>query len=67
MVLGKHKCLVQVIANLVANVVKYTPEGGLAVALTADAREIRIAVRANGVRIEAGPLPRCLRRLRRRS
>ncbi len=59
MVLGEHKRLVQVIANLLANAVKYTPEGGvLAVELMADAREVRIAVRDNGVGIEAELLPK---------
>jgi signal transduction histidine kinase len=59
MVLGEHRRLVQVIANLLANAVKYTPEGGaLAVELTADAREVKIAVKDNGVGIDAGLLPR---------
>lgn len=59
MVLGEHKRLVQVIANLLANAVKYTPEGGvLAVELKADAREVKIAVRDNGAGIDAALLPK---------
>ena len=58
-VLGDHKRLVQVVANLLNNAVKYTGEGGaLAVELTADAREVRIAVRDNGVGIDSSLLPR---------
>lgn len=59
LVLGEHKRLVQVIANLLVNAVKYTPQGGvLAVLLTADANEVRIAVKDNGVGMDADLLQR---------
>lgn len=59
LVLGEHKRLVQVIANLLVNAVKYTPQGGLlAIALTADAKEVRIAVKDNGVGMDAALLQR---------
>ena len=58
-VLGDHKRLVQIIANLLNNAAKYTPEGGdLALRLTADAREVSIVVRDNGIGIDAALLPR---------
>ena len=58
-VLGDHKRMVQIIANLLNNAAKYTPEGGeLALRLTADARQVTIAVRDNGIGIDAALLPR---------
>jgi len=57
-VMGDHKRLVQVVANLLNNAAKYTPEGGvLAVELQVDEREVSIVVRDNGIGIDAGLLP----------
>lgn len=58
-VLGDHKRLVQVVANLLNNAVKYTPEHGtLQVGLTADPRQVRIVVHDNGIGIDAALLPK---------
>ena len=57
-VLGDHKRLVQVMANLLNNAAKYTPAGGvLTLQLTTDAQHARIAVRDNGNGIDAALLP----------
>jgi len=58
LVIGDSKRLVQVLANLLTNAAKYTPEGGrIAVALSATADEVRLAVSDNGIGIEASLLP----------
>ena len=55
---GDFARLAQVIANLLNNAAKYTPEGGaLALRLTADAQHASIVVRDNGIGIDAGLLP----------
>ena len=57
-VTGDPKRLVQVLANLLTNAAKYTPEGGrIAVALALDADEVRVSVSDNGIGIEASLLP----------
>lgn len=58
-VLGDHKRLVQIVANLLVNAAKYTPEGGeILLALQAGREHAEISVRDNGVGIEAGMLGR---------
>ena len=49
-VLGDHKRLVQVLANLLNNAAKYTPEGGrIVVSVLATARDVEIVVQDNGI------------------
>ena len=58
-VAGDHKRLVQVLANLLGNAAKYTPEGGrirLALAVRGDLAEV--CVEDNGIGIDAALLPR---------
>ena len=58
LVLGDAKRLVQVLANLLSNAAKYTPEGGhLALWLEADGQEARLHVSDNGIGISAELLP----------
>jgi CheY-like chemotaxis protein len=48
-VLGDHKRLVQVLANLLHNAAKFTPEGGMVeVEVAIDARHVRMSVADNG-------------------
>lgn len=56
---GDHKRLVQVLANLLNNASKYTPEGG-SVTLAAAAADgvVRLSVRDNGIGMSADLLPR---------
>jgi signal transduction histidine kinase len=50
--------LVQILANLLGNAVKYTAEGGeIALRATQTGDEVRIAVRDTGIGIDAGALP----------
>lgn len=57
-VCGDHKRLVQVVANLLANAAKYTPEGGhIRLVLRADAREVEVCVHDDGIGIAADLLP----------
>lgn len=47
---GDHKRLVQVLANLLNNAAKFTPEGGIIkVELAMDARHVRMSVHDNGI------------------
>ncbi len=58
-VLGDHKRLVQIVANLLVNAAKYTPEGGeIRLALHVGRERTEISVHDNGVGIEAGMLGR---------
>ncbi|MDN4054485.1 HAMP domain-containing sensor histidine kinase [Massilia sp. YIM B02763] len=58
-VLGDHKRLVQVVANLLGNAAKYTPEGGhVRLQLRADDKRIEVEVRDDGIGIDAALLPR---------
>lgn len=58
-VLGDHKRLVQVVANLLGNAAKYTPEGGhVRLQLRADDQQIAVEVRDDGIGIDAALLPR---------
>ncbi|KFC74645.1 HAMP domain-containing sensor histidine kinase [Massilia sp. LC238] len=58
-VLGDHKRLVQIVANLLVNAAKYTPEGGaIRLALQVGRERAEISVHDNGVGIEAGMLGR---------
>nr|WP_314541471.1 HAMP domain-containing sensor histidine kinase [uncultured Massilia sp.] len=57
-VLGDHKRLVQVVANLLGNAAKYTPEGGhVRLALRADDNRIEVEVRDDGIGIDSALLP----------
>jgi signal transduction histidine kinase len=57
-VTGDANRLVQVIVNLLTNAAKYTPRAGrIALAVTRDEGRVHIAVRDNGIGIEAGLLP----------
>jgi PAS domain S-box-containing protein len=62
-VTGDPNRLVQVLVNLLNNAAKYTPHGGrIVLSVTRDGRQtpdmVRIAVRDNGIGIDAGLLPR---------
>ncbi len=47
-----------VLVNLLNNAAKYTPQGGsIALSVRREGREVRIAVRDNGIGIDAGLLP----------
>ena len=59
LVLGDRKRLVQVIANILTNAAKYTPNGGhIVLRLDTDEDEVTIAVRDNGIGMSAGLLER---------
>ena len=58
-VLGDHKRLVQVVANLIGNAAKYTPEGGIIrVEMRPGADSVEVSVADNGIGIDAALLPR---------
>ncbi|WP_051971702.1 sensor histidine kinase KdpD [Massilia sp. 9096] len=60
MVSGDHKRLVQVVANLLGNAAKYTPEGGrihLALRVHAERGEAQVRVEDNGIGIDPALLP----------
>jgi len=58
-VAGDHKRLVQVLANLLGNAVKYTPEGGrIRFAVGAHWDVVDVCVEDNGIGIDAALLPR---------
>jgi signal transduction histidine kinase/ActR/RegA family two-component response regulator len=55
---GDHKRLVQVLANLLNNAAKYTPDGGqLRLSMTLDAAQVMLVVTDNGIGIAAELLP----------
>jgi PAS domain S-box-containing protein len=57
-VIGDPNRLVQVIVNLLNNAAKYTPRGGrIALSATREEASVRIAVRDNGIGIDARLLP----------
>ena len=57
-VLGDYKRLVQILANLVNNAAKYTPEGGvILVQMKATDSEVLVSVKDNGIGIEKSLLP----------
>jgi len=57
-VIGDSKRLVQVLANLLTNAAKYTPERGrIAVSLSTTQDEVTLSVRDNGIGIEESLLP----------
>ncbi len=63
-----HNRMRQVMANLVDNAIKYTPEGGsiaISAAANADGREVTLEVRDTGVGISQDDLPRIWERLYR--
>ena len=58
-VLGDHKRLVQVVANLIGNAAKYTPEGGeIRVEMRPGPDAVEVSVADNGIGIDAALLPR---------
>ena len=57
-VLGDHKRLVQVVANLLVNAAKYTPEGGVIVVALRAGDVAEISVGDNGIGLEAHMLDR---------
>jgi CheY-like chemotaxis protein len=58
-VIGDRKRLVQVMANLLNNAAKYTPEGGqITVAADIEDQQVKLSVSDNGIGIEASLLPR---------
>jgi signal transduction histidine kinase/ActR/RegA family two-component response regulator len=57
-VLGDHKRLVQIIANVLHNAAKYTPDGGnILLQLSTENDEVVVTIRDNGVGISADLLP----------
>jgi PAS domain S-box-containing protein len=57
-VIGDPNRLVQVLVNLLNNAAKYTPRGGrIALSVTREEGRVRIAVRDNGIGIDARLLP----------
>jgi signal transduction histidine kinase/ActR/RegA family two-component response regulator len=57
-VLGDHKRLVQIVANVLHNAAKYTPEGGsITLQLKAEGDQITITVSDDGIGISADLLP----------
>jgi PAS domain S-box-containing protein len=55
---GDYKRLVQILANLVNNAAKYTPEGGeILVRMKATDSEVLVSVKDNGIGIEKSLLP----------
>lgn len=57
-VVGDHKRLVQVFANLLQNSAKYTPEGGnLSLTVQTQADQVTIDIRDNGIGIDDDLLP----------
>jgi signal transduction histidine kinase len=57
---GDHKRLVQVVANLLNNATKYTPEGGtLELRLDADGEDYVLSVLDDGIGMEAGLVDAC--------
>jgi signal transduction histidine kinase/ActR/RegA family two-component response regulator len=57
-VLGDHKRLVQIVANVLHNAAKYTPEGGsIVLRLKIESEQIVITISDNGVGISADLLP----------
>jgi signal transduction histidine kinase/ActR/RegA family two-component response regulator len=55
---GDYKRLVQVLANLLNNAAKYTPEGGrLALTMSASADQVLVGIADNGIGIAADLLP----------
>jgi signal transduction histidine kinase len=58
LVLGDRKRLIQVIANLLNNAAKYTPEGGvIQVHLESSADDVVLAIQDNGIGMEQEMLP----------
>ena len=56
---GDHKRLVQVLANLLGNAAKYTPEGGhIRLVVRAHPGAVEVCVQDNGIGIDAALLPR---------
>ena len=64
-VLGDADALYQLVAILLDNAVKYTPAGGIDVALGRQGREARLSVRDTGIGIEPEHLPRVFDRFYR--
>jgi PAS domain S-box-containing protein len=59
LVIGDHKRLVQILANLLNNAAKYTPEGGqILVQLSATENEVVLSVSDNGIGMSSELLPR---------
>jgi len=57
-VMGDRNRLVQIIANVLNNAAKYTPDGGrISLSLQHDARRVMVEVRDNGIGIDAMLLP----------
>jgi CheY-like chemotaxis protein len=57
-VYGDNTRLVQIVANLLNNATKYTPQGGvIELELTQDANTVELVVRDNGIGIDAALLP----------
>jgi PAS domain S-box-containing protein len=59
MISGDRKRVVQVVANIVANAAKFTPDGGaIEIRLAADAQDMVLTVADNGIGMESGLAPR---------
>ncbi len=56
---GDYKRLIQILANLLNNAAKYTPEHGeLVLSMHADAQQVALSIADNGIGIPADMLPR---------
>jgi len=66
-VFGDPSAVERVLTNLVGNAIKFTPEGEVVISVTADEKQVRIAVRDTGVGISEEFLPHIFDEFRQES
>ncbi len=66
-VFGDPSAVERVLTNLVGNAIKFTPEGAVVISVTADEKQVRIAVRDTGVGISEEFLPHIFDEFRQES